>query len=73
MNIAKRHLFGGNRAEHSLGTFIDRTIRERRHQDRRLAEQRATKHSFEARNSCISDARNYRIARRLLLLARAHF
>lgn len=73
MNMAKGHLFDGNRAEHSLGAFIERTIRERRHEDRRLAERRATKHSFEARNSCVSDGRNYRIARRLLQLARAHF
>jgi hypothetical protein len=28
---------------------------------------------FQARNSCILDGRNYRIARRLLLLGRAQF
>jgi hypothetical protein len=52
---------------------VDRTLRERRHEERRLAEQRATKHQFQAKNSCIMDWRNYRIARRLLLLARAQF
>ena len=73
MNIATSHLSDRDRAEHAFGTLVDRTLRERRHEERRLAEQRATKHQFQAKNSCIMDWRNYRIARRLLLLARAQF
>lgn len=73
MNGGKVHLFARHRVESSFGTLADRTIREERHEERRLAEQRATKHRFQARNSCILDGRNYRIARRLLLLARAQF
>ena len=48
----------------SLKTFVDRKIRERRRGERRLAEQRTTKHQLLARNSCVADARSYRIARR---------
>src|SRR5262245_17206409 len=73
MNTAKGHLLVRNRGEYRFRGLVDRTIREQRHQERRLAEQRGTKHQFWARNSCVSDGRNYRIARRLLLLARAHF
>jgi ribosomal protein S14 len=73
MNTAKGHLFGRARVEYTFRTIVDRTIHERRHEERRLAEQRATKHKFQARNSCILDGRNYRIAHRLLLLARAQF
>jgi hypothetical protein len=67
------HLFTRDRVEFSFRTLVDRTIHEQRREERRLAEQRATKHQFQARNSCIFDGRNYRIARRLLLLARAQF
>ena len=73
MNIAKGHLFGRDRIEHNFRTLVDRTLRKQRHDERRLAEQRGTKHKFQARNSCTLDGRNYRIARRLLLLARAQF
>lgn len=73
MNIAKSHLFGRDRVEYGFGTLVARTLREQRHEERQLAEQRSTKHQFQARNSCIMDGRNYRIARRLLLLARAQF
>jgi hypothetical protein len=73
MNTANGHLFGRNQVEYSFRALIDRTIREQRREERRLAEQRGTKHQFQARNSCVSDGRNYRIARRLLLLVRAHF
>lgn len=73
MNTAKNHLSGRYRVEYSFRTLVDRTFREQRHEERRLAEQRGTKHQFHARNSCILDGRNYRIARRLLLLARAQF
>ena len=49
----------------SLKTFVDRKIRERRRDERRLAEERTTMHRLLARNSCVADARSYRIARRL--------
>ena len=73
MNIELRNLFGRPRIEYKFGTLVDRTIREQRGEERRLAEQRPTKHRFQARNSCVMDGRNYRIARRLLSLARAQF
>src|SRR5262245_19148132 len=73
MNIVKSLVFARHRVEYSFGMLVDRTIREQRREERRLAEQRATKHRFQAKSSCIPDGRNYRIARRLLLLARAQF
>ena len=73
MNTPNGNLFGRDQVEYSFRGLVDRTIRERRREDRRLAEQRGTKHQFQARNSCILDSRNFRIARRLLLLARAQF
>ena len=45
-------------------TFFDRKIREQRREERRLAECCAMKHQLLARNSCVADARSYRIARR---------
>ena len=53
--------------------LVDRSIREQRRDERRLAEQRTTKHRFQARKSCIADARSYRVARRLPVLAVAQF
>ena len=73
MNYAKGHLFARARVEYSFRALVDRTIRNQNREERRLAEQRATKHQFQARNSCILDGRNYRFARRLFLFARAHF
>lgn len=73
MNTANGHSFGRGRGEYSFRGLVDRTIREQRREERWLAEQRGTKHQFQARNSCILDGRNFRIARRLLLLARAQF
>ena len=69
MNYAKGHLFARARVEYSFGALVARTIREQDGEERRLAEQRATKHHFQARNSCILDGRNYRFARRLFLFA----
>jgi hypothetical protein len=43
-------------------TLIDRKIRQRRQNERQLAERRTTKHRLEARKSCVADARNYRVA-----------
>jgi hypothetical protein len=61
----KLPLIGRGRIRGSFETFVDRKIRERRRDERRLAEQRVTKHQLQARNSCIADARSYRIAKRL--------
>ena len=52
MNIGKGHLSGRGRVEYKFGALVDRTVRERRREERRLAERRATKHQFDARNSC---------------------
>ena len=73
MNYAKGHLFARGPGEFSFMALVDRTIREQNREERRLAEQRATKHQFQARKSCILDGRNYRIARRLFLLPTAQF
>ena len=73
MNYMKGHLFARGQIEYSFRALVDRTIRKQNRDERRLAEQRATKHQFQARNSCISDGRSYRIARRTLLFARAQF
>jgi len=73
MNIEKSHLFARARVEYSFRALVDRTIREQNREERRLAEQRATKHQFQARNSCVLDGRNYRTARLILLFARAQF
>ena len=61
MNYAKGHLLARNRIKYSFRALIDRTIHQQRRGERRLAEQRATKDQFHARNSCISDGRNYRM------------
>ena len=66
-------LFGRDRIENRLMHLVDRSIREQRRDERRLAEQRATKHRFQARKSCIADARSYRVAQRLPVLAVAQF
>jgi len=73
MNWHELHLFSRDRVEHSFKTLVDRRIGERRREERRLAEQRTTKHRLQARKSCIADARTYRVARRLPLLATARF
>ena len=56
-------LIGSGRIRGSFKNFVDREIRERRRGERRLTEQRTTKHQLLARNSCVADARSYRIAR----------
>jgi hypothetical protein len=66
-------LFGRDKIENSLMGFVDRKIGEQRRDERRLAEQRTTKHRFQARKSCVVDARSYRVARRLTVLAVALF
>ena len=73
MNWNKLHLFGRGWVDHSFGTLVNRKIRERRRQERRFAEQRITKHRLQAIKSCVADARSYRIARNLPMLANAQF
>ena len=73
MNSFKGHLFARGRVQYSFGALINRTVREQYREERRLAEQRATKHQFQARSSCILDGRNYRLARRLLLFPTTQF
>ena len=60
----KFSLIGGSRIRASFKNFVDREIRERRRDERRLYEERTTAHQLLARNSCVADARSYRIARR---------
>lgn len=59
----KGPLFGRDRLQDISETLVDRQTRKYRRNERRLAEQRTTKHRFAARKSCVADARNYRIAR----------
>jgi DNA replication protein DnaD len=59
--------------EHGFKTLVDCKILERRREERRLAERRGTKHQFQAIKSCIADARNYRVARKVPALSVAHF
>lgn len=66
-------LFGRDKIENSLMGFVDRKIGEQRRDERRPAEQRTAKHRFQARKSCVADARSYRVARRLPVLAVALF
>jgi hypothetical protein len=70
MNSKKPHLVVDGPVARSFKTLVDRTIRKQRREERRLAEQRTTKYRFQARKSCIPDARSYRIARRLFFLRR---
>ena len=66
-------LIGRDWVPDSFKTLVDRKIRERRRNERRLAEQRTTRHQLPARNSCIADARSYRVARRLPVPPAAEF
>jgi len=66
-------LFGRDQIENSFMHLVDRSLCEQSWGEQRLAEQRATKHRFQARKSCIADARSYRVARRLRGLAVAQF
>jgi hypothetical protein len=52
----------GSQIGNNLKALVDRKIRERHRGERRLAERCTTKHQFQARNSCIADARSYRVA-----------
>jgi hypothetical protein len=73
MNSEKIQLFSRDWIERGFKALVDRTIRERRHEERRFTEQRTTKHRLNARQSCIADARSYRVARSMPVLAAAQF
>jgi hypothetical protein len=62
MSTDEPSLFVVGPAKHSFKTLVDRTIRELRQKERRLAEHRTTKHQLQARNSSVADARSYRVA-----------
>jgi len=66
-------LFGRDQIENNFKRLVDRQIREQRREQRRLAAHRAIKHRLQARKSCIVDARSYRLAKRLPVLAVAQF
>jgi hypothetical protein len=66
-------LFLIDRDRDSFKAFVGREIRERRRDERQLAEHCTTKHRLQARNSCVADARSYRVARRLPVPAAEHF
>jgi len=71
MNWDKLLLIGRDRD--SFKVLVGRKIRERRRDERQLAEHRTTKHQLQARNSCVADAKSYRVARRLRVPAAAPF
>jgi hypothetical protein len=73
MNWRKLHVFGRTWVEHSFKTLVDHNVRKRRREERLLAERRITKHQLAAIKSCIADARNYRVARKLQALLTAQF
>ena len=69
MNWKQVYLFGRDQVEHSFKTLVDRAVRERRLEERQFVEQRTTKHRLQVIKSCVVDARSYRVARFLPLLA----
>ena len=71
MNWDKLLVIGRDRD--SFKALVGRKIRERRQDERQFAELRTTKHQLQARNSCVADARSYRVARRLPVPAAAPF
>ena len=73
MNWDKLLVIGRDRD--SFKALVGRKIRERRQDERQLAEHRTTRHQLQARNSCVADARSYRVAPRLPVpaAARSHW
>jgi hypothetical protein len=63
MNWGKLDLSGWNQPDGKFAILVNRETRKRRRAERLLAEQRTTRHQIQARNSCVADARNYRVAR----------
>jgi len=64
MKWEKLFLSGRDRIGDGFKTLVDCKVRERRQDERRLAQHRRTKHHLQARKSCVADARGYRIASR---------
>jgi hypothetical protein len=62
--MTTRLLIGRDNLGDSFKILIDRKMCERRRDERRLAEQRTTKHQLQARKSCVADARRCRVASR---------
>jgi hypothetical protein len=54
-------LLGRDQVQGNFETVVDRKIREQHQDEQRLAEYRIRKHQFQARNSCVADARSYRV------------
>ena len=73
MNSEKIRLFSHGWIERRFRALVDRTIREKRREERRFTEQRTTMHQLKARKSCTADARSYRVARSIPVLAAAQF
>src|SRR5437762_7920940 len=69
MNWDKLLVIGRDRE--SFKALVSRKVRERLQDERQLAEHCTTKHQLQARNSCVADARSYRVARRLPVPAAA--
>jgi hypothetical protein len=65
MNWGQFFFNNSNRVENSFKTLANRKMSQVRCEERRCAEHRTTKHQLQARKSCVSDARAYRVARRL--------
>jgi hypothetical protein len=62
MNLGQLLLGGHDQLRAGFGAFVDRKIRERRENERQLAERHTTKYRLQARKSCVADARSYRVA-----------
>jgi hypothetical protein len=62
MKLGQLLLGAQDQLGNGFSTFADRKIRERRQNERQLAERLTTRHRLEARKSCIADARSYRVA-----------
>lgn len=73
MNSENIRLFSRDWVERRFRALVDRTIRDRHREELRFTEQRTTSHRLKARKSCIADARSYRVARRMPMLATAQF
>jgi hypothetical protein len=73
MYRGKRHLSEWDPVQDAFKDLVDRKIRERRRDERRVAEEQITKHQLRARKSCVADARSYRVARGLPVPALAQF
>jgi hypothetical protein len=62
MKLGQLLLGAQDQLGNGFSTFADRKTRERRQNERQLAERLTTRHRLEARKSCIADARSYRVA-----------